>query len=166
MSTITNVDIAVYMDTTPTSSTPTFNRLGEGINTWTPSLNGQISTKHFINMKNATSDRLGTQEQWAVSGERCPGDAVNDFIISCARKLGKDAESTMLIVDMLDSTESEGVTSYSAVKYKVMIDVANNGTVAGGESVAIDATIYAKGDPVEGTVTIGEGDVATFTATA
>lgn len=165
MAAMTNVDIAVYVDTTPTSQTQTYNRLGEGINTWTPSMNAQIDTKQYINMKNATSNRLGTQMQWAVSGERCPGDAVNDFIVSLARKLGKDAETTMLVVQMTDSEESEGVTTYSAEKYKIMVDVSNNGTVAGGQSVAIDATFYAKGDPVEGTVTIGEGDVAIFTAT-
>ncbi len=161
MASVTNEKKAIYINTAPSAQTPVFNRLGEGITNWTPSLNGQTSTKHYINHKNSTTKRNGTQAQWAFSGDLYPGDAVNDFLVGLAEKTGGDVETQMLVVFMYDGAASP----YKAKRYNVMVDISNDGTVEGGADVTIDGTFYAQGDPVEGTATIADGDIATFTAT-
>lgn len=154
--TITNEKRAVYIDTSKAPhDDPEYNRIGEGFTTFTPSNNGQISTKHYINNKNATSRRNGIQKQWSISGDRVVGDKANDYIVGLSEKIGSDVETTMLIVDLM------GDSPYPAMKYTVMVDVGNDGSIEGGQDVAIDGTIYANGDPVEGTVTL-EGSVPTF----
>ena len=155
-STITNEKRAVFVKIM-TDTTPSFKRLGEGINTFTPSNNGQISTKHYINDKFATSRRNGLQKQFAFSGDRVVGDPANDYLMSLSEKTGSDVESEIIIADLT------GSSPYSAKKYDVMIDVSNDGTIEGGQDVSIDGTFYVNGDPIEGTCTVS-GDTATFTA--
>ena len=80
-STITNEKRIVVLDCSESPhETPSYARLGEGINTFTPSNNGQISTKHYINDKFATSRRNGLQKQWAFSGDRLKSPEWRRFI--------------------------------------------------------------------------------------
>ena len=164
---ITNEKRAVYLLVPPTSGSGdgTYYRLGEGINTITPANNGQISTKHYVNAKFATSRRNGLQKQWAFSGDRVVGDQCNDYLYSLSEETGSDVETYLIIADL------SGTSPYTAKKYKVMIDLSNDGSIEGGQDVAIDGTIYANGDPVEGTVVITSAtettaETAVFTATS
>lgn len=163
--TITNEKRAVFIDTTPSENSASYNRVGEGINTFTPSNNGTISTKHYINDKFATSRRNGLQKQWAFSGDRVIGDNANDFLVSLTEKTGSDVETTLIIADLIGGTEvgtgASAKTYYSAKKYDVMVDVTNDGSIEGGQDVAIDGTIYANGDPSTGYIYISSG-VATW----
>ena len=157
--TITNDQRAVYLDCTEAPhATPAYSRLGEGINTFTPSNNGQISTKHYINDKFATSRRNGLQKQFAFSGDRVIGDTANDYLMSLSEATGSDVETTMIIADLLDGTSTTGGTKYPAKKYDVMIDVSNDGTIEGGQDVTIDGTLYVNGDPTEGFITVSSSD--------
>lgn len=156
-STITNDKRAVYVDVSEAPhSSPSYKRLGEGINTFTPANNGQISTKHYINDKFGTSRRNGLQKQFSVSGDRVIGDPVNDYIISLSEETGSDVETTIIVADLLNPTSAN---KYTAKKYDVMIDVSNDGTIQGGQDVTIDATFYVNGDPVTGFVTITDSSV-------
>lgn len=160
-STITNDQRAVFVDVSASPhSTPSYKRLGEGINTFTPSNNGQISTKHYINDKFATSRRNGLQKQFAFSGDRVIGDDANDYLMSLSEATGAEVETSIIICDIAGTMPSGG---WPAKKYDVMIDVSNDGTIEGGQDVTIDGTFYVNGDPVNGTCTIS-GDTATFTA--
>lgn len=154
--TITNEKRAVFIDITPTANSASYKRVGEGINTFTPSNNGTISTKHYINDKFATSRRNGIQKQWAFSGDRVIGDDANDFLVSLTEKTGSEVETTLIIADLV------GESPYPAKRYDVMVDVTNDGSIEGGQDVAIDGTIYANGDPVGGTVVVTASG-ATFT---
>lgn len=150
-STITNEKKIVVLDCSESPhSTPSYARLGEGINTFTPSNNGQISTKHYINDKFATSRRNGLQKQWAFSGDRVIGDTANDYVVGLSEATGSEVETTMIIADLLDGTSVTGGKAYKAKKYDIMIDVSNDGSIEGGQDVAIDGTFYGNGDPVEG----------------
>jgi hypothetical protein len=160
--TITNEKRAVFIDTTP-SSEATYNRVGEGINTFTPSNNGTISTKHYINDKFATSRRNGIQKQWAFSGDRVIDDPANDYLVSLTEKTGSEVETNLIIADLVDPVGTSK-NAYKAKKYEVMVDVTNDGSIEGGQDVAIDGTIYANGDPVEGYITITD-NVATWSET-
>lgn len=150
-STITNEKRIVVLDCSDAPhETPSYARLGEGINTFTPSNNGQISTKHYINDKFATSRRNGLQKQWAFSGDRVIGDTANDYVVGLSEATGSEVETMMIIADLLNGKSVTGGKAYKAKKYDVMIDVSNDGSIEGGQDVAIDGTIYCNGDPVEG----------------
>lgn len=155
LQTITNDQKGIWLNTS-TTSTATWSRLGEGINSFTPSVNGQVSTKHYINAKNATSKRNGTQKQYSFSGDRVVGDACNDFIVGVADKTGSACETDLVIADLIAGTAGSGSTTYSGKKYRCMIDVSNDGSVEGGADVAIDGTIYVNGDPSTVTVSIND----------
>ena len=153
-STITNDKRAVFV-LIPTLNTPAYKRLGEGINTFTPSNNGQISTKHYINDKFATSRRNGLQKQFAFSGDRVVGDDANDYLMTLSEATGSDVETSIIIADLT------GSSPYAGKKYDVMIDVSNDGTIEGGQDVAIDGTFYVNGDPTAVNITVA-GDTATI----
>lgn len=161
--TITNEKRAVFINTSATSSA-IYSRVGEGINTFTPSNNGTISTKHYINDKFATSRRNGLQKQWAFSGDRVLDNDANDYLVSLTEKTGSDVETTLIIADLIDPVGTGTNKAYKAKMYEVMVDVTNDGSIEGGQDVAIDGTIYANGDPVEGYITISN-DVATWSTT-
>ena len=159
--TITNEKKKVFIDTAQASAIGSSNvwaRIGEGINTFTPSNNGQISTKHYINAKFATSRRNGLQKQYSFSGDRCIGDEANDFLVGLSEKTGEECESWVLVY------EANGTAPYSAKCYECMVDISNDGSIEGGQDVAIDGTLYINGDPINGTVTETSG-VPTFTRT-
>lgn len=161
--TITNEKRAVFINTSPSGTTAKYSRVGEGINTFTPSNNGTISTKHYINDKFATSRRNGLQKQWAFSGDRVLENDANDYLVSLTEKTGSDVETTLIIADLINPVGSSK-NAYKAKLYEVMVDVTNDGSIEGGQDVAIDGTIYANGDPSEGYITI-DGDEATWSTT-
>lgn len=151
--TITNDKRAVFIDCSDAPHTaPAYARLGEGINTFTPSNNGQISTKHYINDKFATSRRNGLQKQFAFSGDRVIGDTANDYLISLSEETGSACETTVIIADLINGSANK----YPAKKYDCMIDISNDGAIEGGQDVTIDGTLYINGDPIEGFVTLTE----------
>ncbi|MGP1507448.1 MAG: phage tail tube protein [Sphaerochaeta sp.] len=174
--TITNEKVGVYLKVTKTKTgadveSPKFYRLGEGITTFTPANNGQISTKHYINDRFGTSRKNGLQKQFAYSGDRVLDNKVNDFLFTLSEMTGSDVETELLIVNLFEPTTGEGTTTFPAKKYNVMVDVGNDGSIEGGQDVAIDGTIHVNGDPVKGTATItpatsGEEEYATFSATS
>lgn len=165
--TITNDKRAVYLDCSPAPHTAEqYARLGEGINTFTPSNNGQISTKHYINDKFATSRRNGLQKQFAFSGDRVIGDTANDYIVSLSEATGFECETTVIIADLIDGTQSGSTTAYKAKKYACMIDLSNDGAIEGGQDVTIDGTLYINGDPVEGFLKVSTDGSATWATSA
>lgn len=167
--TITNDQKWVFVDTAgkgASESSHTWARLGEGINSFNPSNNGQVDTKHYINAKFATSRRNGLQKQFSFSGDRIKGDSANDYLVGLAEKTGEDVESSVLVFEMVDGTPygSGSGVYYNAKVYNCMIDMSNEGSIEGGQSVAIDGTLYINGDPIEGYVTLSNG-APTFSTT-
>lgn len=155
--TITNDQRAVFLNVSSTSSA-SYKRLGEGINTFTPSNNGQISTKHYINNKFATSRRNGLQKQFSFSGDRVVGDPANDYLMGLSEKTGSEVETSIIIADLT------GQGPYAGKMYNVMIDVSNDGTIEGGQDVTIDGTFYVNGDPSDVSITVAD-DTATIVTT-
>jgi len=174
--TITNEKVGVYLKVTKSKNgsaieSPKFYRMGEGITNFTPANNGQISTKHYINDRFGTSRKNGLQKQFSYSGDRVLDNKVNDFLFTLSEMTGSDVETELLIVNLYEPTTESNTTTYPAKKYDVMIDVGNDGSVEGGQDVAIDGTIHVNGDPVKGTVVITPASVsdeeyATFTPAA
>lgn len=142
-----NEDTMVFIDTKPKTASPTYARLGEGINSVTPSNSPTVTPMHYINAKNPTSTLTAINKQFAVAGEKYIGDAANEFILSLAEKTGEDVETSLVKVDMWKTAVSGG---YPAIKYNIIVAVNNDGTIQGGATQAIDATFYVNGNPMEG----------------
>lgn len=138
-----------FLDTTPGQSTPTYALIGEGIEAFTPTQNPQVSTKQYIHEIFATTSVTSLQKQYAYSGERVVGDAVNDFLASLEDKVGGALKTTLIVYNGWEETETTG--TFTAKKYEVVIAISNTGDRAGGATQAISGTIYVNGDPVDGT---------------
>lgn len=165
MSTITSEKKGVYIDVTPKGESRSYNRLGLGINTITVNNNPTVTKSRYVNQSFSSATRTGIEKSWSISGEVYEGDSVNDYLLSLSEKTGSEVETTLVVVALSKRTEDKGVVTYPATRYKIIVNISNDGSLEGGEVVKFDGTLEAQGDPVEGTATIGEGDVATFTAT-
>lgn len=155
---ITNEKREVWINTTP-SSTATYKRFGEGINTFTPSNNATIGTKHYINAKFSSSRRNGIQKQYAFSGDLITDDDCQTFLLGLSEKTGNDVLTDMIIFDHVGTG-----TSFPAKKYNIMVNISNDGGISGGSDVTVDGTFYVTGDPINGTVSL-TGGTPSFTPT-
>lgn len=140
----------LYMDVTPNEETPTYEMMGEGITSLTPTQNPQTTTQQYIHEINSTTTITALQKNFAYSGERAVGDPVNDYLASLEDKVGASLQTTIVVCNGWEEAESPA-TSLKAKKYTVVIAVSNTGDRAGGATQAIGGTIYVNGDPVEGT---------------
>ena len=144
-----------YLDTTPSSSNPTWNVLGIGITEYGIAFNPQVDTEKWIIEDNARTDHSSNQKQGSVTQKCYKGDDVFEFVYGGIDKL--NYKSHVLDIDMWNGTGS----SYPAKMNDVIITVTNYM----GENAEIEYDIYYDGDAIEGTVTIADG-VPTFTPTA
>lgn len=149
----------LYLDTTPSGETRLYARIGTGVTTVTPAFNPTVKTVQYINMLSSKNTKTAYNKQYAISGERVVGDAAMDFIMGLAEKVGSDCETTLVSYNTWD-TATEG--AYPAKRYDVMIAVANDGTLAGGDTQAVEATMYVNSAATEGTF---NPTTKTFTST-
>lgn len=144
-----------FLDTTPSSNSPTWKILGIGITEANVAFNPQVDTTQWIIESSARNDHTGNQKQLSVTQRCYKGDPEFEYINAGRDKL--NYTSHILEVDTWDGTGTTTV-SYPAKMSDCLITV----TSYSGEE--IEYTIYFNGDPTEGTVTIADG-VPTFTPT-
>ena len=154
---------AQFFDTTPSSNSPTWGRLGKGVTSGAWAYNKQVETETYIHEDTATSDVEGEQPSMAVSQKAFVGDPVFTFVDAIRRShaTGEDCETDMLLVYIYDADSSTPV-KYGAEKQRVAIQVDDFGG-DGGKSNVLNYTVLAVGDPIPGKVTMTDG-VPTFTA--
>lgn len=150
----------LYVDTTPLGETRAYARIGTGIISATPALNPNIKSVQYINRLSAKSTKTAYSKQIGLSGERVVGDPFMDYAIGLSEKVGSDCETTMVAYNTWD-TETTG--SYPARMYSIMISIVNDGSLVGGDSQAIEGTIYVNSEATEGTF---NPTTNTFTAAA
>lgn len=150
-----------YLDTTPKTTTPTWELLGKGISSFAINYNPQISTEKDIISDNATSSHDSNQKQGDITQKIYEGDACYEYMNKLLDKIGADVEGHVLDIDILHGTEEGGAMRYPAK----MSDCITPVTTHLGEDAVIEYSIYYNGDPVEGTVIIADGK-PTFTPTA
>lgn len=138
----------LYADTTPVGATRAYARIGTGITTVTPAYNPTVKTVQYINMAASKNTRTAYSKQFGMSGERVVGDDFMDFVIGLAEKVGGDCETTLVSYDDWD-TPTDG--AYPAKRYNVMISVTNDGTLAGGDTQAIEFTVFVNSEATAGT---------------
>lgn len=147
-------DFAHYMNTANSSNNPTWKLEGVGVEALSLSYNPQIDTFKTIIDVVSNNEFNGYQIQSSVSGKRIEStDAIWEWL-NTARKTASSIESEMLEIDM----KSLSSGSYTALKYDILV-VINEFL---GENATISYDLYVKGTPVQGTVTMSNGE-PTFT---
>lgn len=146
-----------FLDTTPTNTSHTWAVLGIGITDYGISYNPQVDQEKWIIERNARNIHTSNQKQGSVSQTIYKNDPCFEFIKNGRDKL--NYTSYILDVDTFDGTTEANVTTYPAKMNKVVIAI----TQYMNEEATIEYDLYYDGDPIEGTVTISNTGVPTFT---
>lgn len=139
-----------FVDVDP-SGTPTYERVGLGFDSSTPSSNTISQTDQWISEDAGTTTITGKSIQRAISGKRAVGDPFNDYFCGLFSKIGGDCETTMVIAD---KWAGEVGAALPAKLYNVTIDCTNDGGGGATEGLPIAGTIYFNGEAIEGTFDI------------
>lgn len=135
---------------TGTGALPTWTLEGVGVDALALSYNPQIDQYKTIIERNANATFNNYQLQTSVSGKRIyKGDAMYEFLNEARRNM-KAIETQILEVEMAN-TKTEN--NYIATKFNCLIVIDE----FLGENATIGYTLYVKGDPTHGTVTIADG---------
>lgn len=154
---LSNTHRAIYLKI----GNSTFERLGEGVNSFTPSNNPTVSTKHYINMKSPHNSITAIAKQYSMSADYVKGDPCLDYIESIEDKIGSDCVTELIDVDMSSPISDGGGTKYKARKANITISVTQPYSIEGGNNQNIEATFYVNGDLVDGSF---DTSTKTFTA--
>ena len=154
---LSNTHRAIYLKI----GNSTFERLGEGVNSFTPSNNPTVSTKHYINMKSPHNSITAIAKQYSMSADYVKGDPCLDYIEGIEDKIGSDCVTELIDVDMSSPISDGGGTKYKARKANITISVTQPYSIEGGNNQNIEATFYVNGDLVDGSF---DTSTKTFTA--
>lgn len=153
--------IAHFLDTKQSEaySAAEWSRLGINVTEASTEYNPQSETSQDIVSDSASTDLTGYQPTMPVSQQCTKGDPVYELINKLRRNRATmgDSYSWLLNVDLYDVTGS----AYAAEVQRVSIQVDTYGGT-GGEAPVLAYTLNYVGDPVQGTVTMTNGE-PTFT---
>ena len=139
-----------------TATTPeTWKQLNKGITSLTSSYNPEIEEEAYIgdDVKTKYATKLATETTFDMLYDSA--DAANTYLfgIMWDRKIGSEAETYLLSVDMTEATvtgtEPDIVTTYEAVKDKVSVVYNSMGDEA-VKPLKISVSLVHQGDPVFG----------------
>ena len=139
-----------------TATTPeTWKQLNKGITSLTSSYNPEIEEEAYIgdDVKTKYATKLATETTFDMLYDSA--DAANTYLfgIMWDRKIGSEAETYLLSVDMTEATttgvDPDIVTTYEAVKDKVSIVYNSMGDEA-VKPLKISVSLVHQGDPVFG----------------
>lgn len=146
--------LVTWLDTTPAGGSRTWALLGVGINSYGITYNPQVDTEKWIIEKNARTEHTSNQKQGDVTQKMYKNDPCYEFANE-----GRDKSNyTTHILDVDAAYGTAGV--YPAKMSDGLLVI----TSYGGENAEIGYSLYYNGDPIEGTVTIDNDGVPTFTA--
>lgn len=140
--------LATFIDTTPNTDTPTYERVGIGVSDMSIAYNPQVKTEQDITQDNAESEVTGYQPNIPVSQKAKKGDEVYDYVNLLRRKRAvfDDCKTTIINVDLYDG---DAETGYKAEKQPVSVQIDDYGG-AGSDPLTIGYTLNYTGDPIEG----------------
>lgn len=143
--TLKNTHRAIYLSTS-NSGTEAYERLGYGVNSFTPSSNPTVDTKHYIDASAPSHSITAVAKQYAFSADCIKGDPCLDYIASLDGATGDACKTWMVDVDL--SSEEGG--KCKAKKYSVLVAVEQPYSIVGGENQQMSGTFYTNGDAIEG----------------
>ena len=144
----------LFLDTTPKSQNPTWKLEGWGVEEAGIEYNGEVERSKYIVEDNARTDHISNEKQASMSKKTYKGEPVFEFVNAARDQL--NYVTHILEVDTWNGTGG----SYAAKLTDGLIVITNYS----GDVIEYD--LYFDGDPTEGTVTISNQGVPTFTPTA
>lgn len=141
--------LAVFIDTTKGSESPTWALIGDGVTEQTITYNPQTSEEIYIHQDAGTTDVESYRPNIPTPMTAIKGDPVFDFVdnLRRSRAIGTDARTKICIVYLYE-TESTGAYPAECNDCSIQIDDFGG---AGGETATLNFTINLVGDPVQGT---------------
>lgn len=142
-----------FLDTTPNALTRSYAVLGIGITDYGIDYNPNVDTEKWIIEKNARVDHTSNQKQGSVTQRAYKNDPCFEFVQAGRDKL--NYKTKILDIDVWNGTNGTYPATLSDGKIVV--------TSYMGENAEIEFDLYYDGDVVEGTATISDSGVPTFT---
>lgn len=154
---VKNTHRAIYLDVG--GDTETYERLGNGVTSFTPSTNPTVDSKHYIDASSPSHSVTAVERQYSFSADVIKGDPCLDYLAELDGETGDDVKTHLVDVDLAGSATGG---TYPARKYEVVISLEQPYSIEGGQNQQMSGTFYTNGDCVKGTF-----DTATkkFTAT-
>lgn len=143
-----------FLDTTPSSNSPTWKVLGIGVTDFGIDYGASVDTEKWIIENNARVNHTSNEKAGSVTQTAYKNDPLFEFVNAGRDKL--NYKTHILEIDMWNGSGSSYPAKMSDGKVVV--------TTYMGEDATIEYDLHFEGDPVEGTVTIADG-VPTFTPT-
>ena len=148
---------ATFINTAPNGEAEVWARMGKGITSQKISYNPNVTTEQYIDEDSATSSVDSYAPSLDGSQTCYKGEPVFTYIDGLRQKraVGKELETQVLFVYLYDGAEN----SFKAEKNNCVIQLGEYGGDGGG-NVTMTYTVGLNGDPVVGTATVTEGNVA------
>lgn len=150
-----------FIDTSMGSEAPSYELIGDGVESLTEEMNPEEETKHYIHMSKASNNVKSYQRTFDIDKEDCAEDGLQKWIDGLVDKLptGASAKTSYVRLRLKDAvTGSAGV--YKAIKVPCTVAVASSGG-DGGDYVHNVVNVKQCGEDVQGTF-----DLSTKTFTA
>lgn len=145
---------AIYIDTTPSGTTPTYDLIGVNVSEATINYNPQTNTEQDIISDTASTEIVGYQPNVSITQQVSKGDPAFEFVNALRRQRATLADSytSVILVDLYDeTTQNSGI--YFAEKQNCSIQIDSYGG-AGSEPLSISFTINFRGDGIDGKFTL------------
>lgn len=138
-----------FINTTPSSQTPTWSLLGDGVSSAEIQYNPQTMEETFIHNDSGTTVIESYRPAMPIEAVCVNGEAVFEFVDGLRKaRAVLDAAVTDVVNVWLYETATQG--AYPAEKQSVSIAINSFGGV-GGETNKISFTLNYAGDPTSGT---------------
>lgn len=149
--TVLRYQIADYLNTG--GATDKFSLMGVGFNTLDENPSAQTDSKTYISQKVQSSQIKNYQTQFPFDTDLIASEEAVMALYEIGRnqKTGADAELDYVRVELFKPSPEEGAqNTFAARKFRVAVAVTGIAG-AGGEAVKVTGTLYAVGDPIDGT---------------
>lgn len=141
--------LAIFLNTTPGESTPTYALMGQGITSQKINYGPETSDETYVSDDSGTVDVESYKPTIPTQQTAIQGDGVFDYVDGLRKKRAvmEDARSDVVVVYLYEEPTNG---AYPAEKNAVSIQIDDFGG-DGGKSVEINYTVNMVGNPIKGT---------------
>ncbi len=159
MAKVKRSEFALFLDTTPAATNPTWSRVGSGFTTGTLNYNPEVTTETYIHEDTATTTLERYAPSMSLEGQCINTDAIFEFIdnLRKTRAVGTAAETDALLVYFYETPTSSD--KYPAELQPVTIQIDTFGG-DGGVTNRINFTISFRGAATTGLYDVSAGTFA------
>lgn len=123
--TVQRMQIADYLNVTPTAETESWEFMGEGFTALDENPNAQSKKKRYINNASESSITTGYQAQFPFNADFIASESVIKFLYGVARnqKTGGEAETEYLRIELFESPLEQNI--FPARKFRVSVEISS-----------------------------------------